>query len=100
MLSITIAVALGPVGLPHVLMGFLTVPNARTARSSVAVASVFMGLFFMLLPILGYGAAIYVGQREVAAPVASRSGTRAVSRLPATSAQLTLSPRNSNSASI
>lgn len=66
-LSITIAVALGPVGLPHVLMRFLTVPDARTARSSVAIASVFMGLFFMLLPILGYGAAIYVGQGEVAA---------------------------------
>lgn len=66
-LSITIAVALGPVGLPHVLMRFLTVPDAHTARSSVAVASIFMGLFFMLLPILGYGAAIYVGQEEVAA---------------------------------
>jgi cation/acetate symporter len=48
-------------------MRFLTVPDARTARSSVAVASVFMGLFFMLLPILGYGAALYVGQGEVAA---------------------------------
>jgi cation/acetate symporter len=66
-LSVTIAVALGPVGLPHVLMRFLTVPDARTARSSVAVASIFMGLFFMLLPILGYGAALYVGQEEVAA---------------------------------
>jgi cation/acetate symporter len=66
-LSITIAVALGPVGLPHVLMRFLTVPDARTARSSVAVASIFMGLFFMLLPILGYGAAIYVGQGEISA---------------------------------
>ena len=66
-LSITIAVALGPVGLPHVLMRFLTVPDARTARSSVAVASIFMGLFFMLLPILGYGAAIYVGQAEISA---------------------------------
>jgi cation/acetate symporter len=66
-LSTTIAVALGPVGLPHVLMRFLTVPDARTARSSVAVASVFMGLFFMLLPILGYGAAIYVGQGEISA---------------------------------
>ncbi|MGI8859170.1 MAG: solute symporter family protein [Rubrobacteraceae bacterium] len=64
-LSITIAVALGPVGLPHLLMRFLTVPDARTARSSVAVASVFMGLFFMLLPILGYGAALYVGQAEI-----------------------------------
>jgi cation/acetate symporter len=66
-LSITIAVALGPVGLPHVLMRFLTVLDARTARSSVAVASVFMGLFFILLPILGYGAAIYVGQAEISA---------------------------------
>ena len=48
-------------------MRFLTVPDAHTARSSVAVASIFIGLFFMLLPILGYGAAIYVGQEEVAA---------------------------------
>ena len=65
LLSITIAVALGPVGLPHVLMRFLTVPDARTARSSVAIAGVLMGLFFMLLPILGYGASLYVGQEEI-----------------------------------
>lgn len=67
LLSLTIAVGLGPVGLPHVLMRFLTVPDARTARSSVAIAGIFMGLFFLLLPILGYGAALYVGQEEIAA---------------------------------
>jgi cation/acetate symporter len=53
--------------LPHILIRFLTVPDAKTARSSIIVATWIIGLFYLVTPILGYGAALLVGQDEIKA---------------------------------
>jgi len=47
---------LGVLGLPHVLMRFLTVPDERAARHSVSWATGLVGLFFILNIAIGYGA--------------------------------------------
>ncbi|MDQ0590002.1 cation/acetate symporter [Variovorax paradoxus] len=54
--SLGLAVMFGTAGLPHVLMRFFTVPDARAARSSVLWASVFMNGFYALIFIIGFGA--------------------------------------------
>ena len=55
-LSLALALMFGTAGLPHILMRFFTVPNARTARSSVLWATVFMNVFFALVFVIGFGA--------------------------------------------
>ncbi|MGH3626546.1 MAG: sodium:solute symporter family transporter, partial [Sciscionella sp.] len=55
-LSFGLAIALGPAGLPHLLMRFLTVPDARAAQRSVVYGTLLIGLFFLLVPLFGYGA--------------------------------------------
>ena len=54
--SLGIALIFGTAGLPHILMRFFTVPNAQQARNSVLVATTFIGLFYTLLFLLGFGA--------------------------------------------
>jgi cation/acetate symporter len=53
--SLGLALMFGTSGLPHILMRFFTVPNARTARASVFWASVFMNIFFALVFVIGFG---------------------------------------------
>jgi cation/acetate symporter len=53
--SLGLALMFGTSGLPHILMRFFTVPDARAARSSVFWASVFMNIFFALVFIIGFG---------------------------------------------
>ncbi|TXN72346.1 cation/acetate symporter ActP [Methylobacterium sp. WL6] len=55
-LSLGLALMLGTAGLPHILMRFFTVPNARAARVSVFWAATWMNYFFALTFILGFGA--------------------------------------------
>ncbi|MGL6071445.1 sodium:solute symporter family transporter [Craterilacuibacter sp.] len=55
-LSLGLGLTLGLLGLPHVLMRFLTVADARAARHSAAMASLLVGGFFCLNIIIGYGA--------------------------------------------
>ncbi|MEE8495635.1 MAG: sodium/solute symporter [Xanthomonadales bacterium] len=59
-ISIGLAFVFGTAGLPHVLMRFFTVPDARQARRSVAYAIGFIGYFQSLIFIIGLGAVIYV----------------------------------------
>jgi cation/acetate symporter len=66
-ISLNVALVLGTAGLPHILIRFLTVPDAKTARSSIITATWIIGLFYLLTPILGYGAALIVGQDEIKA---------------------------------
>lgn len=61
-LSLGMALMLGTAGLPHILMRFFTVPDARAARSSVFWASVWMNYFFALVFILGFGALALVAK--------------------------------------
>jgi cation/acetate symporter len=65
-ISLNIALVLGTAGLPHILIRFLTVPDAKTARSSIVTATWIIGLFYLLTPVLGYGAALFVGQDAIA----------------------------------
>lgn len=55
-ISLGMALAFGPMGLPHILMRFFTVADAREARKSSFFATGFIGYFFLLVFILGYGA--------------------------------------------
>jgi cation/acetate symporter len=63
--SFNFAILLGTAGLPHILMRFFTVPDAKTARSSLIIAVWIIGLVFVTMPIIGYGAALLVGQGEI-----------------------------------
>ena len=60
--SLGIALMFGTAGLPHILMRFYTVPNARAARTSVFYATGFIGLFYLVTFILGFGASVHVGR--------------------------------------
>ncbi|MBS4172647.1 sodium/solute symporter [Bacillus sp. FJAT-49736] len=60
-LSLMLALVLGTAGLPHILMRFFTVRNAKTARSSVVTATWVIGIFYVLTIFLGFGAAAFVG---------------------------------------
>src|SRR5918997_5475690 len=66
-ISLNIALVLGTAGLPHILIRFLTVPDAKTARSSIIWSTWIIGLFYLITPVLGYGAALFVGQDAIRA---------------------------------
>ncbi|GAA3995136.1 cation acetate symporter [Comamonas faecalis] len=55
-ISFGMALMFGTAGLPHILMRFFTVPNAKEARKSVGWASVWIGYFYVLIFIIGFGA--------------------------------------------
>ncbi|HVJ46680.1 MAG TPA: cation acetate symporter [Luteolibacter sp.] len=57
LISLGLALVFGTAGLPHVLVRFYTVPDAKTARSSVVWAMVIIGVFYILTTFLGFGAA-------------------------------------------
>jgi cation/acetate symporter len=65
--SLGLALMFGTAGLPHILMRFYTVPDAATARVSVNYATVFIGAFYLLTFILGFGAMVIVGQSPIRA---------------------------------
>lgn len=64
-LSLGLALMFGLLGLPHVLMKFFTVPDAKTARKSVAYGSTFIGYFYLIIPIVGFGGAAIVGKEFI-----------------------------------
>ncbi|KAA8735587.1 cation/acetate symporter ActP [Acinetobacter qingfengensis] len=55
-ISLAIALMLGTAGLPHVLMRFFTVPDAKAARTSVLWSTIFMNSFYAMIFIIGFGA--------------------------------------------
>lgn len=55
-ISVGMALMFGTAGLPHILMRFFTVPNAVEARKSVAWATTWIGYFYILTFIIGFGA--------------------------------------------
>src|SRR5687767_12947394 len=64
-MSLGLALMLGTAGLPHILMRFYTVRDARTARTSVGYATAFIGFFYLLTFILGFGAMVIVGRDAI-----------------------------------
>ncbi|HZG72034.1 MAG TPA: cation acetate symporter [Chondromyces sp.] len=63
--SLTLGLLLGTAGLPHVLVRFLTVPNAQIARKSVVWVMWIMGAFHVMVIFLGFGAAKLVGTANI-----------------------------------
>jgi cation/acetate symporter len=55
-ISFGMALMFGTAGLPHILMRFFTVPNAKEARKSVLWATTWIGYFYLLIFIIGFGA--------------------------------------------
>ena len=57
-ISVGMALMFGTAGLPHILMRFFTVPSAKEARKSVAWATTWIGYFYILTFIIGFGAIV------------------------------------------
>ena len=66
-ISLGLAWIFGAAGLPHVLMRFFTVPNAKEARKSVVVAMFLIGGFLIMVSFLGFGAALYITPQQIMA---------------------------------
>ena len=65
--SLGIGLVLGTAGLPHILMRFFTVPDAKAARGSVMWAMGLIGAFYVMTTFLGFGARAILGQGGEAA---------------------------------
>ncbi|MEH6874178.1 MAG: cation acetate symporter [Candidatus Competibacter sp.] len=59
--SLSLGLMFGTAGLPHILMRFFTVPNAKEARKSVFIATLCVGFFFTVVAIMGLAAITIVG---------------------------------------
>lgn len=64
-ISLGMALMFGTAGLPHILMRFYTVPDARTARRSVFIATGLIGLFYLMTFVLGFGAMVLVTPESI-----------------------------------
>jgi len=60
-ISFGMALMFGTAGLPHILMRFFTVPDAKEARKSVFWATTWIGYFYILTFVIGFGAIVLVG---------------------------------------
>ncbi len=67
LISLGMALIFGTAGLPHILVRFYTVPDAKAARVSVVWAMVLIGSFYLMTTFLGFGAATIVGRDYIAA---------------------------------
>ncbi|HEY8402931.1 MAG TPA: sodium/solute symporter [Cytophagaceae bacterium] len=76
-ISLGLALMLGTAGLPHILMRFYTVPDAKAARKSVFVATGFIGYFYILTFIIGFGAMVLVGQEVIVGVTGDKGGNMA-----------------------
>ncbi|WUH97995.1 cation acetate symporter [Spirillospora sp. NBC_00431] len=78
-ISLALALVLGAAGLPHIVNRFFAVPDGRAARSSVTWSIGLIGVFYLMTPLLGFGAAALVGRDEIVAQ--DPSGNTAVPQL-------------------
>ncbi|PUE67623.1 cation acetate symporter [Arcobacter lacus] len=63
-ISLGLALMLGTAGLPHILMRFFTVGNAKEARKSVVYATGFIGYFYLIIGVVGLGAIVFLNSPE------------------------------------
>ena len=63
--SLGIALILGTAGLPHILMRFFTVPDAKSARISALYATTFIGYFYILTFVIGFGAIVFLSDNSI-----------------------------------
>jgi cation/acetate symporter len=66
LISLSLALIFGTAGLPHILIRFYTVPDAKAARVSVVWAMALIGSFYIMTTFLGFGAATIVGRDVIA----------------------------------
>jgi cation/acetate symporter len=64
-ISLGLALMFGVLGLPHILMRFYTVPDAKAARLSVLYATGLIGYFYLIIPIVGFGASALLGREAI-----------------------------------
>lgn len=64
-ISLSLGMMFGIAGLPHILMRFFTVTNAKEARRSVFYATGFVGYFFLIVVVMGLAAIVIVGGNPV-----------------------------------
>jgi cation/acetate symporter len=81
-ISLGLALMFGTAGLPHILMRFFTVSDAKAARKSVFYATGFIGYFYILTFIIGFGAIVLVSQNpeflDAAKVAAGQNGILAI----------------------
>jgi cation/acetate symporter len=65
LISLCMALIFGTAGLPHILVRFYTVPDAKTARTSVVWAMFLIGAFYIMTTFLGFGAATILGRDAI-----------------------------------
>lgn len=63
--SLGLALMLGLLGMPHILMRFYTVPDAKEARKSIVYATGFIGYFYIIVPVVGFAASVLVGRNLI-----------------------------------
>jgi cation/acetate symporter len=64
-ISLALGLVLGTAGLPHILVRFYTVPDAKTARVSVVWATAIIGVFYILTTFFGFGAATILKMSDI-----------------------------------
>jgi cation/acetate symporter len=67
LLSLGLALVLGTAAMPHIMMRFFSVKNAQTARRSVLWGMLWIGGCHLLIIVIGFAAAYYVGSAKIAA---------------------------------
>ena len=77
--SLLIGVTFGVLGLPHVMIRFLTVKDGKAARTSAVTAIWIFACFLITLPFISYGAMILIGRNKIVA--ASPGGNLAMPQL-------------------
>jgi cation/acetate symporter len=70
--SLSLGLVLGTAGLPHILVRFYTVPDAKTARVSVVWATVIIGIFYILTTFFGFGAATLLKMSDIINPISGK----------------------------
>lgn len=65
LVSLGLGLVLGTAGLPHILVRFYTVPDAKTARKSVVWAMIIIGFFYILTTFFGFGAATILSKATI-----------------------------------
>ena len=73
--SLALALMFGTAGLPHILMRFYTVPDAKAARKSVLYATGFIGYFYCITVTIGFGAMALILGSIKTSPASTRAAT-------------------------
>jgi len=79
--SLGLALMFGTAGLPHILMRFYTVPDAKAARKSVFYATGLIGFFYLLTFVLGFGAMVLIEGGPTAIKAIDKGGNMAAPML-------------------